>query len=194
MPCAQRFDLRAGERDAGLERLVDEIVEARLAIVGDDPQLPFRFRHAAVLPPQRLFSRSRISVSSCLLLGEPAAPWAALATFSRLMPLDAQEQHPGDDDEVERDGEKTAPSQHRALLLGVGQSRRRHLGRQRQEIVGEVEPAGDGADDRHDDVADQRIDDGAEGDADDHADGEIDDVAAHGEFLEFLEHGLPFVV
>ena len=34
-----------------------------------------------------------------------------------------------------------------------------------------------------------RIDDPAEGGADDDADGEIDDIAAHGEFLEFLEHG-----
>ena len=35
---------------------------------------------------------------------------------------------------------------------------------------------------------DQRIDDRAERRADDHADGEIDDIAAHREFLEFLEH------
>src|SRR6202035_1188670 len=54
--------------------------------------------------------------------------------------------------------------------------------------MGEIEPAGHRADDRHDDVADQRTDDGAEGGTDDDADGEVDDVAAHGEFLEFFEH------
>src|SRR5262249_53226373 len=53
---------------------------------------------------------------------------------------------------------------------------------------GEIEPAGSGADQRHDDVADQRIDDRSERGADDHAHGKINDIAAHGEGLEFLEH------
>ena len=36
---AQRLHLGAGQRDAGLERLADLIVEARLAVVGDDLDL-----------------------------------------------------------------------------------------------------------------------------------------------------------
>ena len=59
---------------------------------------------------------------------------------------------------------------------------------QGNEVVREVEPAGDRADDRHEQVADERLDDPPEGRADDHADREIDDVAAQGELLELLEH------
>ena len=40
---AQRFHLGAGERDAGLERLADLVVEARLAIVGDDLEAALGF-------------------------------------------------------------------------------------------------------------------------------------------------------
>ena len=55
-------------------------------------------------------------------------------------------------------------------------------------MIGEVETAGDGANDRHDYVANQRIDDRAECGANDHPDGEIDDVTAHGEFFELFKH------
>ena len=55
---------------------------------------------------------------------------------------------------------------------------------QRDEVVVEVQPAEDPADERHDQVADDRIDDLAEGAADDHADGQVDDVALEREFLE----------
>src|SRR5262249_54567458 len=41
---AQRFNLRAGEREASLEGLADLVVEARLAIVGDHTNLAVRFR------------------------------------------------------------------------------------------------------------------------------------------------------
>ena len=44
LPLTQRLDLAAGERNAGLEHLADLIVEARLAVVGDDAQLAVRFR------------------------------------------------------------------------------------------------------------------------------------------------------
>src|ERR1043166_4849937 len=101
------------------------------------------------------------------------------------------EQHPGDDHEIDEDGDEVAPREHRALFLGVGQRRRRHALRQRDEIVREIEAAGHRADDRHEDVADHRLDDLAEGRADDHADRKIDHVAAHREFLEFLEHRYP---
>jgi hypothetical protein len=47
------------------------------------------------------------------------------------------------------------------------------------EIVGEIKPAGNCADDRQQNVADERVHDRAEGRADDHADREIDDVAPH---------------
>ena len=62
-----------------------------------------------------------------------------------------------------------------------------------REIVGEVEAAGDRADDRHDDVADQRSDDAAEGRADDDADREVDDIALHREFAKFLQHPQPLL-
>ena len=104
---------------------------------------------------------------------------------------DHQEQHEGDDDEVKREGDEIPPSQYGALLFRLDQGRGGDLGRQRQEIVGKIDAAGDRADHRHDDVADQRIDDGAEGGPDDHADGEIDHIAAQGEFLEILEHRPP---
>src|SRR5579863_9065947 len=42
----QRLYLRPGERDAGLHRVVDKIVEACLAVVGNDSKLAFRLlRH-----------------------------------------------------------------------------------------------------------------------------------------------------
>src|SRR5712671_2400917 len=45
---AQRLDLGAGQRDAGLEDLANFIIEARLAIVGDDFDVAVRFgRHAS---------------------------------------------------------------------------------------------------------------------------------------------------
>jgi hypothetical protein len=45
----QRFDFGAGQRDAGLKGLVDEIIETRLANVGNDAQLAFSFRRHAPL-------------------------------------------------------------------------------------------------------------------------------------------------
>ena len=108
--------------------------------------------------------------------------------FEPIDALDGQEQHPRDDQEVDHQSDEITPGQDGALLSGVGERGRGHFRRQRDEIVGKIEPAGDGADQRHDNVVDQRIDDRPECGADDDADGKIDDVAAHGEFLEFLEH------
>ena len=101
---------------------------------------------------------------------------------------DHQEQHEGNDDEVDRQREEVAPSQDGALLFRVREICGGDLARKRGEVVREVEAAGGRADDRHDHVADQRCDDGAEGRADDDADREIDDVALHGELAEFPEH------
>src|SRR5206468_11021061 len=39
--------------------------------------------------------------------------------------LDDEEQHPCQDDEIDRNSEKIAPGEHRALLLGLVQGRRR---------------------------------------------------------------------
>ena len=57
------------------------------------------------------------------------------------------------------------------------------------EVVAEIEAAGDRADHRHEDVADQRRHDAAEGRADDDADRQIERIALDGEVLEFLQHG-----
>src|SRR5262245_24136318 len=47
----QRFHLRPSERDAGLERLADLVVESGLAIVGDDASFVVRFcGHSCLLP------------------------------------------------------------------------------------------------------------------------------------------------
>src|SRR6185295_8572334 len=51
----QRFHFGAVERETGLHRVVDEIVEARLAIVGDDAQFPLTLlSHSLALPSPRL--------------------------------------------------------------------------------------------------------------------------------------------
>ena len=55
--------------------------------------------------------------------------------------------------------------------------------------MGKINPAGQGAQRRHDDVGDQRVHHLAEGRANDDADGQINHVSARGEFLEFLEEG-----
>ena len=102
--------------------------------------------------------------------------------------VDQREHHPGDDQEVDDDGEEAAPRQHRALLLRLGQRVGGDLARQSDEVVAEIESAGDRADDRHENVADQRRHDAAEGRADDDADREIEGIALDGEVLEFLQH------
>ena len=57
-----------------------------------------------------------------------------------------------------------------------------------KEEVGKVHAAQGQAYRWHDDVLDQRRDDAGEGGADNDTDRQVDDSAAHGEFLEFLEH------
>ncbi|AEG91922.1 Hypothetical protein Rta_08410 [Ramlibacter tataouinensis TTB310] len=102
-----------------------------------------------------------------------------------------QEDHEGQDGEVEHDGEEAAPGKDRhAGLDQVGQDVGNALGHaaEHHELAGEVQVAADQADHRHDDVPDQRIDDLAERRADDDADGQVDHVALDGEFAEFLEH------
>src|SRR5262249_25940596 len=89
---------------------------------------------------------------------------------------------------IENDAEKAPVSKHRTLLLRLCKRIRRDFRGERDEVVGEIQAAGDRADDRHDDVSNQRIDNRAERSADNDADREVDDVAAHREFLEFLEH------
>ena len=59
-------------------------------------------------------------------------------------------------------------------------------GSQDDELVREIESAGEETNRRHENIFDQRIDDRTEGRSDDHADGEIDSVTFDGEFLEFI--------
>src|SRR6266478_1186674 len=65
LAAAQRFNLRAGEREPGLEGLADLVVEARLAIVGDHTNLAVRFRRhpcllaAASCPPAGRHRKAR---------------------------------------------------------------------------------------------------------------------------------------
>jgi len=48
---AQRFDLRAGQREAGVERLAELVIEARLAIFGDDLEISVgTLRHDRTYP------------------------------------------------------------------------------------------------------------------------------------------------
>ena len=56
------------------------------------------------------------------------------------------------------------------------------------KVVGEIQPSGNGADDRREDIADQRLHDVVESRADDHAHGQIGHVAANRKFPEFLQH------
>src|SRR5215510_5523308 len=67
---------------------------------------------------------------------------------------DNEEEHERDDDEVERDGQELPIAQDGALLLGLRVGGGLHLARKRDEVVREIEPTGDRADDRHDDIAD----------------------------------------
>src|SRR5271169_1499515 len=57
---AQRFDLGAGQRDAGLEGLIDKIIEACFAIVGDNAELSFILgrHHYRLCRPRPLSSSS----------------------------------------------------------------------------------------------------------------------------------------
>ena len=59
--------------------------------------------------------------------------------------------------------------------------------------VGEIDSAQKHTDGRHDDIGYQRLDDGPEGGTDDDTDGHVHHVTAHGEFLELLEHEIPFL-
>ncbi len=103
--------------------------------------------------------------------------------------LDELEEDEGDDQEIDEDGDEAAIGEDGALLLGGGERRRRDVLRQAEEVVVEIEAAGDGADDGHDDVVDERGDDLAEGGADDHADRQVEGVALERERLKLLPHG-----
>jgi hypothetical protein len=74
--------------------------------------------------------------------------------------------------------------------LAPGGSKRRRVDRRRKadEIVGKIETAENGPDDRHDDVVDQRFHDTAESATDDDTDGKVHDVASGNKCLELIEH------
>src|SRR5262249_1613032 len=62
---ADRLHLGAGQGDAGLDRDLDRIVEARLAVLSDDLDLALVLVSHSVCQLWRCFSKSRISVNSC---------------------------------------------------------------------------------------------------------------------------------
>ena len=142
-------------------------------------------------PRQHYFlaSRSRISVRSTTSCGGAArrSRLLVLLALQAVHPLDHHEQHPGDDQEVDRQRDEMAVGDGGAGLAGlieVGRRRAAHL----PVHLREIDAAGDQSDDRHDQIVDDRLHQPAEGGADDHADGEIDHVALQGKFPEFLEH------
>src|SRR4029079_5487006 len=103
--------------------------------------------------------------------------------------LDDHEQHPGDDDEVDEQGDEVAVGDGGAILTGFlkgGGGRALEL----DEHLREVDAAGHQSDDRHKDVVHDRLNQTAKCGADDDADGEVDHVALEGEFPEFLKHVL----
>ena len=127
-----------------------------------------------------------------------------LCRFGRLFAAVAQaqqragykEQHPGHDEEIDDGRDERAVGKHRrAGRLGLFE-RGVGVAVQGDEQLGEVEPAGEQADERHDDVVDERGDDGVERCADDHADGKVKRVALYGKGAEFPKgflHGVLLV-
>src|SRR5579859_663123 len=104
--------------------------------------------------------------------------------------FDRDENHEGDDEEVEyRLKERAVLEQYGRALGVVAHSHRK---------VAEVDAADQHAERRHDDVADQGGNDLAERGADDDADRQVDHVAFHGKFFELAgdTHGVtaPFGV
>ena len=96
--------------------------------------------------------------------------------------LDDAEQYNRHQQEVDHGGNEVAVGD-RCFSDGNGQ-------------MGEIKPAGDHAEKRHDNVIDEGIDDALESTADDHADGQIHHVALADEFFELrdkLFHSLCFL-
>ena len=60
-----------------------------------------------------------------------------------------------------------------------------------QEEIGKIHAAEQEANRRHQDVIDEWRDDLAKGSTDEDTDGHVQDIAAHNEFLEFLNHENP---
>ena len=148
-------------------------------------------RQGRLVDPRRYladdFKRSRISVSSSSCR-DGAGGFAASRAHQPVHEPDDQEEDERHDHEIDEQGQEISPRQHGTLLFGLDQGVGRHLGRQRNEVIGKIEPARHRADDRHQDIPDQRLNDAAEGGPDDDADREINDISAQREFLEFLEH------
>ena len=110
-----------------------EAFHARLASSSRSAGRAARRRQGGALSQARAFSRSRISVSSsCSLVGGAGGGGAACSLHEQAVDaLDHQEQHPGDDEEVDRHGDEAAVAQGGACLLG-GVVGRRLAGRGRQ--------------------------------------------------------------
>ena len=75
-----------------------------------------------------------------------------------------------------------------ALLAGCGERGGIDVRAQWQEVVREVEPAEDCADDRHDKIVDDGVDDLAESGTDNNTHGKVHDIAAGNEGFKFVKH------
>ena len=129
-------------------------------------------------------------------LAGPAGRFLALA-HQLCRPAHHQENDEGEDEEAHDLGQECAPAEHRR----AGLLERRIVGHRavivggdrakQEEVAGEVEPAEDLADDRHDDVVGEAGDDLGERGADDHGDGKVEHVALGDERAKVIEHGSP---
>ena len=91
--------------------------------------------------------------------------------------LDGDEQHQGDDDEIENGLYEGAVLDQHVLA--------RRVFAESDSQIREIKAADELAESRHEDIADQRRNDFSEGRADDHADRQIDYIALHRKFFEF---------
>src|ERR1700728_1521628 len=119
----QRFHLRTGESDAGFECFVDEVIETGLAVVGEDAELPFSLRHAAVL---RLPGFQRVADFGQQLhfLRRRRRGRRGFRLLQPIDPFDAQEQHEGDNHKVDENGKETSTSKYGTLIFRLDQRRR----------------------------------------------------------------------
>src|SRR5690606_26897792 len=96
--------------------------------------------------------------------------------------------HPGDDQEIDDRGDEGAIGEDRRPGLARGGEAGELAVAEVHEEVGEVDPAGDDADDRVDQIGHQAGDDGGEGRADDDAHGHVHDIALGDEGFKFVQH------
>jgi hypothetical protein len=105
--------------------------------------------------------------------------------------LHEQENSERDNEEVnDRVDEVSVRNYRYTGLLGLIKTLVSASAEDNKEVL-EVEASHYFSDGRHDDIAHKRCHDGSERGADDDADCEIENIAAHREFFELFEHGVP---